>query len=120
MFKFLFIMAFTGKVVVTSLLPYDFYHQLKDPSEVLLLDVRMQEDFLAGHIENAQWAGSKTVLDSIVATYSKDTPVLIYCAYGERTKSVIKLLKISGFKQIIELEGGLDLWIKQGFTITAD
>ncbi len=54
MFMFLFIMAFTGKVLVTSLLPYDFYHQLKDPSEVLLLDVRIQENFLAGHIENAQ------------------------------------------------------------------
>ena len=118
MFKLLFVLAIFGKVVVSSLLPYDFYNQLKEESDGLLLDLRIQEDFKAGHIESAQWAGNKIVLDSIAATYSQETPVFIYCDYGQRTKSVIKLLKKKGFKQIIELEGGLDIWIKQGFPLS--
>jgi rhodanese-related sulfurtransferase len=118
MFKFLLIVAVLGKVVVTSLSPYDFYIQLRDQPNVLLLDLRMWEDFETGHIENAQWAGNKAVLDSIVASHNKEEPVFIYCDHGQRTKAVIKLLKKSGYKQIVELEGGLDVWIRQGFTLS--
>lgn len=119
MFKIPLVLVFIGKCICISLLPFDFYNALHTPSEVVLLDVRILEDYQAGHIEGAQWAGSQIVLDSLMFNYNKEAPVLIYCDYGQRSKTVIKLLKRRGYKQIIELEGGIDLWSEQGFPLTS-
>ncbi len=118
MFKFLYILAFFGKGLVITLLPVDFYNQLNAQSDPLLLEVRIMDDYKVGHIEGAQWAGSRIVLDSILDISSKNTPVLIYCEYGHRTKSVTQIIEKRGFKHIIELKGGLDLWQEQGYPLT--
>lgn len=120
MFRILFILGLFGNGVVTVFSPFEFYNQLNAKSNILLLDVRVQEDYNARHIEHAQWAGSAVVMDSIISSYNKDSLVLIYCDYGQRTKTVIKLLKKSGFKQIGALEGGLNLWMEQGFPLTGN
>jgi hydroxyacylglutathione hydrolase len=118
MFKFLFILTFVGNGILTSLSPYDFFNLLGKQTDVLLLDVRIKAEYEVEHIASAQWAGSEMALDSIVANYPKQEPVFIYCDYGQRTKSVVKLLKKKRFKQIIELEGGLELWKEQGFPLS--
>jgi rhodanese-related sulfurtransferase len=117
MFKVFFLFMLFGKVLVSQLPPFEFYEQLKAESDVLLLDVRTMEDYKTGYIEGAQWAGKQSVLDSLLSQYPKDGIVFIYCDYGHRSISVIKLLNKNGYKRIIELEGGLDLWKNQGFPL---
>ena len=44
----------------------------------------------------------------------RDKPVLIYCLIGVRTKRVMRTLQGAGFKTVYELDGGIDLWIREG------
>jgi rhodanese-related sulfurtransferase len=117
MLTFLFVLVLFGNGPVTQLSSYEFYNLLNSNSDVLLLDVRIQEDYNSGYIERAKWAGTEMVLDSILTSYSKDILILIYCDYGQRTKTVIKLLEKKGFKHIKELEGGLNLWLEHSFPL---
>jgi len=117
MYKLIFLLLIFGNSSVNSLSPFDFHNYLLSEDNVILLDVRNYEDYNKGYIENALWAGNRDALDSLLINYDKNQPVLLYCSYGYRTKTVIKILKKKGFKQIIELNGGIDLWINQGFPI---
>jgi len=47
----------------------------------------------------------------------RDKPVLIYCLIGTRTKRVMTNLRRAGFKTVYELEGGIDLWLREGKSI---
>ena len=47
----------------------------------------------------------------------KDKPVLVYCLIGIRTRRVITNLRRAGFKTAYELEGGIDLWLREGKSI---
>ena len=45
----------------------------------------------------------------------KNTPILIYCAHANRSKSLGQGLVQSGFKNVYELKGGIEHgWIKLG------
>ena len=45
----------------------------------------------------------------------KKTPILIYCAHANRTKSLGQGLTQMGFENVYELEGGIENgWIKKG------
>jgi len=44
----------------------------------------------------------------------RSKPVLIYCLIGIRTKPMMASLRRAGFKIVYELDGGIDLWLREG------
>lgn len=113
--KILLSSVFTIAIIVIKLNPADFYQELQKYETPVLLDVRVQEEFLKSRIANAQWAGEKVVLEGLLANIDKSTPIFIYCEKGLRTKEVILLLNKMNFKKVYELEGGFGNWVRQGF-----
>ena len=79
--------------------------------------MRIYEEFSESRIANAQWAGTKEVLDSLLIQIDRETPLFIYCDYGDRTKQVSSILKKKKYRYIYDLKGGFDNWIKQGFPV---
>jgi rhodanese-related sulfurtransferase len=45
----------------------------------------------------------------------KNKPVFIYCAVGGRSRGASTILAKKGFKQIYDLEGGINTWQSLGF-----
>ncbi|MBT5179117.1 MAG: MBL fold metallo-hydrolase [Rhodospirillaceae bacterium] len=48
-----------------------------------------------------------------------DAPMLLYCAYGERSALALKTMRVAGFKNIRHLAGGIDAWINSGAPLEA-
>ena len=91
------------------------YAERMDSIKVQLVDIRTQEEFNEGHIENAD---NMNVLDSSfvkqITKYQKDIPVYVYCtAGGKRSQDAAKILKENGYN-VVNLDGGLVEWTKRG------
>ncbi len=100
-----------------ELLSADFYEILNTSDDVVLLDVRIKEKYLEDRIPGAEYAGEKSVLLKKTAKLNKDTKILVYCDKGERSASVLKILKNEGFLYIFHLEEGYDKWKTKGFPV---
>lgn len=68
----------------------------------LIIDVREPNEYKAGHIKSAiniplnQLIFSKNKL----AVVAKDTPIILYCRSGGRSKIAIQMLKTKGFTNL--------------------
>ena len=85
---------------------------LDNGDKVVLLDVRDPWEFeicrLSGslNIPMNEIAGKTQELDP-------DTRTIVICHFGMRSMEVGNFLESSGFKDIVNLEGGLDAWAEQ-------
>ena len=91
-------------------------HQLgrRRPSPVIV-DVREEEEFLLGHIGGAKRI-SPDSLEKSIRDVVPDlaTPIVVYCATGDRCASVANRLQRMGYQDISTLKGGLQGWLEAG------
>lgn len=90
-----------------------FKSTLEKTNDVQLIDVRTEDEFNGGHIENAKnidWNGND--FDAQLTSLDKTKPVLVYCLSGGRSKKAAAKLTELGYKEVIELDGGYLAWSK--------
>ena len=105
----------------TDLSPSEFSKQLKETENPTILDVRTPGEFGEGHIQNAlnfDWNGSS--FDTQVSKLDKNTTVFVYCLSGGRSGSAASQLRSNGFKNVLELDGGMMAWRSAGLPETTD
>ena len=84
----------------------------------LILDVRTPNEFKAGHLDKALLIPVQRLaadLDKLSA--HKESPVLIYCATGNRSTVASKILIDNGFKEVINLRYGISDWARRQFRV---
>ena len=84
---------------------------LASGKNVLLLDVRTQEEFLEGRIADSvllpyDQITAKSAAQSIGA---KDRTVIVYCRTGRRSAAAAATLVALGYKKVLDL-GGIQAW----------
>ena len=84
----------------------------------MLVDVRSEADFRAGHITNA----INIPLDQIEVQINKITSnskknIIVYCQKGVRSTQAFRLLNKLGLPKLYTIEGGLDAWLKNNLPI---
>lgn len=83
--------------------------------ELQLIDVRLDEEWEAGHI-----AGAKHVpLDSLASRaqeIDQSQPVVLYCRSGDRSGGAADALAASGW-DVKSMEGGLVAWAERGLAL---
>ncbi|ABR49373.1 Rhodanese domain protein [Alkaliphilus metalliredigens QYMF] len=90
--------------------PVDARLQLEEDSNILLIDVRTQEEYMQKHIE-----GSKliplNVLESKIkkAVPNKEKKIILYCQTGSRSAAAANMLLNMGYKNVHDL-GGINKW----------
>ena len=84
---------------------------MMDTQEVIILDVREQNEFDAGHITDAALlpVGSITEASAAAVIPEKDSVVLVYCRSGNRSKTASQALVELGYTNIYEF-GGINTW----------
>ena len=84
---------------------------MMDSQEVLILDVREQDEYDSGHIPGAVLlpVGSITEESAAEVIPEKDATVLVYCRSGNRSKTAAKALAELGYTGIYEF-GGITTW----------
>lgn len=85
--------------------------EMMDSQEVLILDVREQDEYDSGHIPGAVLlpVGSITEESAAEVIPEKDATVLVYCRSGNRSKTAAKALAELGYTGICEF-GGIITW----------
>lgn len=86
---------------------------LMSRAKTLILDVRDEAEFTAGHIQGAKHVPLAD-LEGRLKEFAKQKskPVLVHCQRGMRSKNACKILAENEFTQLHQLDGGLDKWIE--------
>ncbi len=95
--------------------PKEFSEKLKATIPNQLIDVRTPGEFSGGSIEgalNLDWNGAE--FKNQAATLDKSIPVFVYCLSGGRSAAAADYLRAEGFKNVIELNGGMMKWRAEG------
>ncbi len=81
---------------------------------VQLFDVRTIEEYNAGHIKNCILGdiNDDVAYEKAISVLDKNKTVYVYCLAGGRSNTAANDLLKRGFKNVIELEGGMNAWRK--------
>lgn len=84
---------------------------MMDTQEAIVLDVREQDEFDAGHIPGAVLLPVGTITKDTAAAVipELDSVVLVYCRSGNRSKKASQALVELGYTGIYEF-GGINTW----------
>lgn len=83
---------------------------LKDKSNAKLIDVRSVGEYEQGHIKNSTLIPLHTIKNEVEKKIpSKDTPLILYCRSGNRTKQAIDILLDLGYTEIYDM-GSMGNW----------
>ena len=85
--------------------------EMMDTQEVIILDVREQDEYDSGHIPDAVLLPVGTIAEDTAAAVipEKDSTVLVYCRSGNRSKTASATLAGLGYTEIYEF-GGIKTW----------
>ncbi len=85
--------------------------------EVVLLDVREQHEFDAGHIEGSTLIPIGDLKDSIKEDIpDKDARVIAYCAVGQRSAlAADEMMSQLGYSNVESMRGGFTVWKERGY-----
>lgn len=88
--------------------------RLADNADLLLVDVRTESEFQAGHIPGAR-SIPRGVLEFRLAREERDgdREVILYCATGTRAALALKSLQAAGYRNV-RAHRGFDGWEEDG------
>lgn len=81
-------------------------------NNALVLDVRDDAEFASGHIVDAKHIPLAKLAERLNELNKyKDKPILVNCQRGMRSAKACDILRKAEFKQVNNLQGGLDAWL---------
>ena len=83
-----------------------------ESQDVIILDVREQEEYETGHIAGAVLLPVGSITDESASSVipALDTVILVYCRSGNRSKNAARILAEKGY-QVLELGTGFRGWV---------
>ncbi|SET23141.1 Rhodanese-related sulfurtransferase [Natronincola peptidivorans] len=99
----------TIKYTYGNLLPEEAKDLIDNNAHVVVLDVRNEEEYNKGHLENASLIPLKE-LKSHREFLDENHVYLVYCANGKDSQKASKLLGDSGYPRVYSLVGGYQKW----------
>lgn len=100
---------------------HDLRHKLST-NGLQVLDVRDDEEWDEGHIENAHFLPYTRMVEQLTSPamlgtlqLQKEQTVAVTCATGKRSSTAISIMKREGFKRLYNVTGGMEAWEAAGF-----
>ena len=93
--------------------------QLINQKDAVIIDIRDQGEYAAGHILNARsipfkvFADRKNDLEKL-----KSVPIIVSCDTGQRAGPAAQKLREMGFAEVHVLQGGLNAWRQAGLPVS--
>ncbi len=87
--------------------------QVSMMKNAVLIDVREQEEWDAGHIEGSLHYPLSKIENENMPARHQDKDIVLYCQRGVRSLQAARLLKDHGFPDVYSLSGGYEAWIKK-------
>lgn len=81
---------------------------IKNNSNLVIVDVRTQGEFEAGHIKGALNIDvNRPDFKEKIGGLDKNKKYLVYCRSGNRSKIAGRIMESMGFKEVYDLAGGI-------------
>ena len=102
----------------TNVTPAEAESLLASSRDVVVVDVRTQEEFAEGHIAGARNVNfnSPNFVEKMQEFTGKK--VLLHCASGGRSSRAIEALSSTSFAQLYHLNKGFNAWQEAGKPVT--
>lgn len=87
------------------------------PANLVILDVRTQEEFNDGHLEGAimiDFYGDD--FTEQLAQLDPEVPYLLYCRSGNRSGQTTSIMRDLGFLDVADIDGGIVAWTEANLT----
>jgi rhodanese-related sulfurtransferase len=84
----------------------------------VLVDVREESEFAAGHVPGAVHIGKGVIERDIEAKVPDPaTPLVLYCGGGFRSALAADALQKMGYTNVISMDGGWRAWTEKGLPV---
>ena len=90
--------------------------RMVNDQDALLLDVRLNAEFVAGHLPRARNIPQADVAKR-AAELPADKPVIVYCNSSQQAAKAAASLRDQGREQVFVLDGGLQGWRQAGLPV---
>ena len=102
----------------TNVTPTEAEALIHSHKQLLIIDVRTQEEFAEGHISGARNVNfnSPTFLERMKEFEGKS--ILVHCAAGGRSARALEALSNASFAEVYHLNKGFNGWIEAGKPIS--
>jgi rhodanese-related sulfurtransferase len=91
---------------------------LMNQQHAVLIDIRPNDQFVAGHIPQARNLPAKDIPQK-VNSLPKNKPLIVVCDVGRSASVAAAQLRKLGFTDVSVLEGGLKAWNDAGLPVIA-
>ncbi len=98
--------VFNKNIVVSTIEYSELEQRMKQEADIQLIDVREKEEHEIGNIGGINIPLS--LLPSSVHLLDPSFPIVVYCSSGVRSNQAAKLLLQQGFKNVLNLKGGIN------------
>ncbi len=95
-----------------QLRPSELQQYLNAGHQPLLLDVREPCEFAICHIAGSELLPMRQI-PTALPQLNPQQEIVVICHHGVRSLQVARFLEYSGFLQVINLYGGIDLWAQE-------
>ena len=115
-----FLLTGCGSESNTNLGAQDFQAKTQEAG-VVTLDVRTPGEFVSGHLVNAlniDVEGSQ--FDAEIGKLDKEATYAVYCRSGRRSQVAIDRMKDAGFKNLVNLNAGVQEWAAAGLPLVTN
>jgi phage shock protein E len=89
---------------------------LQGRDDVVILDVREQSEYDAGHIAGVKLIPKGTIANRL-SEIPKDKPVIVTCHSGNRSGQVTDFLRQQGYTNVHNMTGGISAWQQAGYPV---
>ena len=99
---------------VKALTPDEAEKLINQRKDIIVLDVRLPEEYTEGHIPGAK---NLSFIDLDFKERLKEfegKPVIVHCAAGVRSTKAINVMKFRNFPELYHLETGIKGWKEAG------
>ncbi len=103
---------------IIGTVPFDVFSTDKDAASTTLIDVRTPDEYNAGHLPSAQLIDFYSPdFKATLQQLDKNAPYAIYCRTGHRSGQALTIMQELGFKDVVDLKGGIQAWQSAGKAI---
>lgn len=90
---------------------------LKSPTKAVILDAREKDEYEVSHLKGAVQVGYNDFsIENLPEIDPADT-IIVYCSIGKRSEDIGLRLKEAGFKNVLNLYGGIFDWTNRNLPV---
>jgi len=89
------------------------------PDDAVVLDVREDNEFAAGHAPNAIHVPMGEVPTRLDDLPESDEPIPVICRSGGRSARTVQWLQMQGF-DVVNVDGGMQAWSRAGKAMSSE